>query len=480
MIRLLILLGLFAALAAGASWVVEQPGRIAYEWRGVAGTLTVSEALVLAGAALAAAIVLVDLARSLFATPGRLARRSRERRRGRAAEAHAQGLVAVAAGDFDAAARAARLAERVAPEHALSQLLGAQVAQMRGDRPAAEARFRAMAERDDTVLLGLRGLSVEAERAGEAAAARAHARAANRLDPTLPWAAAAAFHAATAERDFDAALALNEDALRHKLIDRETHRRRRAVLLTALARASDGGEAARRCAVEAHQLARDLVPAAVAAARLLAPQSARRASGVLDATYKLSPHPELFAAALELAEGQSAVDRLRRAEALAALRPEHVESGLGVAAAARAARELARARAALRPFLQDRPSQRVCAAMAEVEALAGGPDGEVRAWLARAVRAPRDPAWIADGVASDAWDAVSPVTGELDRYVWRVPDGGSAQGPELELAPPAALAAPDRIGDVRSADDDGEGWPPGEAPTRSDPGGPRGSVPSSG
>ena len=75
-----------------------------------------------------------------------------------------RGLVAVGAGDARAARRAADEAERIAPGEPLALLLNAQVAQLSGDRAAAEHAFRAMAERDDTKLLGLRGLYIEAQR----------------------------------------------------------------------------------------------------------------------------------------------------------------------------------------------------------------------------------------------------------------------------------------------------------------------------
>ena len=39
----------------------------------------------------------------------------------------------------------------------------------------------------------------------------------------------------------------------------------------------------------------------------------------------------------------------------------------------------------------------------------------------KAVRAPRDPAWVADGVVSEQWAPVSPVTGRLDAFEWRAP-----------------------------------------------------------
>jgi HemY protein len=44
----------------------------------------------------------------------------------------------------------------------------------------------------------------------------------------------------------------------------------------------------------------------------------------------------------------------------------------------------------------------------------------VRAWLTRALSAPRDPAWIADGHVFERWLPVSPVSGRIDAFEWRV------------------------------------------------------------
>jgi HemY protein len=48
------------------------------------------------------------------------------------------------------------------------------------------------------------------------------------------------------------------------------------------------------------------------------------------------------------------------------------------------------------------------------------------------VTVPRDPAWTADGVASDRWNPISPVTGELDAMRWRVPTGTGSGGSAAE------------------------------------------------
>ena len=71
---------------------------------------------------------------------------------------------------------------------------------------------------------------------------------------------------------------------------------------------------------------------------------------------------------------------------------------------------------------------RVCLLMSDLEQAEHGATGRGREWLARAARAPRDPAWIADGVVSDRWAPISPVTGRLDAFVWQAP-------PDVLVAP---------------------------------------------
>ena len=98
-------------------------------------------------------------------------------RRGmRGYHAVSQGLVAVGSGDVRTARRFAEEAARIAPNEPLTLLLTAQASQLSGDRDAAERTFHAMAARDDTRLLGLHGLYIEAQRRNDGAAAQALCR----------------------------------------------------------------------------------------------------------------------------------------------------------------------------------------------------------------------------------------------------------------------------------------------------------------
>jgi HemY protein len=178
------------------------------------------------------------------------------------------------------------------------------------------------------------------------------------------------------------------------ILDKRTARRQRAVMLAAQAIDLEQGEPdrARQAALQAHELAPDLVPAATVAGRLLARQGdVRRATRLLEETWKVSQHPEVAEAYLHVRSGDSASDRLKRAEALFRLRPHSDDGRLAVARAAIEARDFERAREMLAPILTERPTQRALTIMAELEEADSGDRGRAASgWRApvgrRAIR----------------------------------------------------------------------------------------------
>jgi HemY protein len=226
---------------------------------------------------------------------------------------------------------------------------------------------------------------------------------------------------------------------------------------------------ARAAAQEAHDLAADLVPAATVAGRLLARQGdVRRATRILEASWKSRPHPEIAEAYLHVRTGDSAGDRLKRAETLFRMRPLADEGRHAVARAAIDAREFSRAREVLAPILTERPTQKALMLMAEIEEAETGDRGRAREWMARAVYAPRDPVWTADGVVLEDWAPISPVTGRLDTVEWKVPVA-EIEGPRIEIAK-AEIAALPRIAAGPRAEHELSAPPPpvaGEVPAAS-------------
>jgi HemY protein len=346
---------------------------------------------------------------------------SSARRRARGFQAISRGMVAVGSGDQRTARRYADDAQKLLGQEPLALLLKAQAAQMAGDRPGAEGAFKQMLNEPETQVLGLRGLFVEARRKGDGAAARAYAAEAARLAPSVPWAGEALLEYQCADRDWNAALATLDRAGRS--LDKAQLKRQRAVLLTAdaLDKAENQPDAALARAQDAVKLAPDLVPAVALSARLLARRGdLRKSAKLVEQAWATSPHPDLAEAYVVARPGDAVRDRLHRAEKLLWLKPHDPEGRIAVARAALAARDPARACEVLHPLIAERPTVRVCLLMAEIEDAAGDA-GAVREWLARASRAPRDAAWLADGVISDRWAPVSPVTCRLDAFVWGTP-----------------------------------------------------------
>jgi HemY protein len=451
MIRVVLFLALVSLTALGIVWLADRPGEVAITWLG--WRIETSVLVLIAAAALLAALFLLlfSFVRGLWRSPRRIARAMREQRERKGRLAVTRGLVAVGVGDPAAARRFAQQARRSAADEPLALLLDAQAAQLAGDRAGAEGAFREMAQHADTRLLGLRGLFVEAQRRKDLGAARNFAEAAAKIAPGLPWAGQAVLEFRCQAADWEGALEILDTLLRNGRIDKATHRRQIAVLTTSralVAEAKDPGRA-RTLAVEAARLAPDLVPAAALAGRLLADAGERRkARRILEAAWRVNPHPDLAEIYAHLRIADSARDRLSRVEALARQADGHIESALAVARAALDAREFTTARQAL-ARLVDEPTQRVAMLMAELEELEHGDVGRARQWMARALRAARDPAWTADGIVSEHWLPVSPVTGRIDAFEWKVPiaelpprtAAATAHEPIIEAAP---LSAPVR------------------------------------
>jgi HemY protein len=245
-------------------------------------------------------------------------------------------------------------------------------------------------------------------------------------------------------RDWQGALETLAVARSYKHLDRKTLDRRRAVLLTAQAMELQDAQPVKalELAAEAHRLAPNLVPAANLAGRLLAGQGATyKAARVIARSWQVIPHPDLATAYAFARPGDSPRDRLARMKTLAALTPNHPEARVALAAAACDAHEWEEARAALQPLTAANPTARVCALMARIEGSQKRDAGRVREWLARAVRAPRDPVWMADGIIASEWAPISPVTGQLDAFEWRTPpDSSKAGGADHLLEDMAALS----------------------------------------
>lgn len=450
MIRIILFLLLIALGAAGAAWIAEQSGDVVLSWGVYRARTTLPVFALVLGIVVVAAMMIWATLRGMWRTPERMRRSRRERRQARGRHAITQGLLAIGHGDSSGARIHAEAARKHAAHDPLTLLLDAQSAQLDGDREGAQRAFRAMAEREDTRLLGLRGLFIEAQRADDPVAAVMVAEEALKLSPSSSWASHAVLGFCCAKGDWAGALKILDNNQSAGLIDKAAYRRQRGVLLTARALELEkvDRDLSRESVMEAVKLAPTLVPAAVLASKFESEaHQVRRSMRLVETAWLAQPHPDLADAYAHVKLGDSARQRLVRVETLAAKAPGHIEGALAIARAAIDASEFTEAREALAPFIAA-PTQRVALLMAEIERTEHGDSGRTRAWTLRAVRALHDPAWTADGYVSDRWRPVSPVTGRLDAFQWQTPVAAlpSDKAGTIESSPfeEAMLATPRR------------------------------------
>jgi HemY protein len=452
MIRLATWIIVSLLLTAGIAWLVSLPGTAMVEIAGYRMQPRLGMAAFVVAAGLAAVILAWSILRRVLDAPRYFAKLSRERRRDAGVAALSDGFIALQAGDPNRARVLAREARSNLPRNHAAQLLEARSDLALGDMQSAREHYRALISNKKTAVAALAGLYEQARTQGRIDAALSFAQKAVALAPQTRWASDAVLNDLTRRGRWGDALARVGAEIAVTREEKMIKRRKQAVLETALARELVDTDplAALDHALVALKLVPDFVPAALIAARIQSNRGdVRKAMSLLRRVWRATSHPHVAALYANAQPGTSAVDRLKRVRELIDLPPPNRPAAIVLARAAVDAFEWATARNALANYSVADPSQAVCLLMAEIEDGQNADQGKAREWLARAVRAPADPVWIADGITADEWEPVSPVSGTLDAFEWRVPLAAVASKPEprpleerLPPPPPETSLAP--------------------------------------
>jgi HemY protein len=398
MISIFIFFLLVLALGFGFAWFADRPGDVVLQWQGNQYETSLMVVVVAVVALVITVMVLWWLARTVLDSPKIMQRFFSARKQDRGYRALSQGLIAANSGDAVAARRYTKESAKLLGREPLVNLLDAQSTLLEGKREVAQKQFESMLGDESTRLVALRGLYLEAERQGQKDAARHYAEEANKNSPALPWAGNAKLRYACLDRNWEAALASLEANRSAGLVDKDTAKRHRAVLLTAQAEVEERADPvkAAKLAREAHKLAPDLVPAAIIGAKALARNNdIGRAAGMIETVWKRFPHPELATAYVHLRMGDSALDRLKRARKIANLKSGSFEGNFAIAEAAIDCQEWKTARKAMKPVLTSRLTERACLVMADIEEGEFGDKGRMRDWLSRRSKGCRmDGRWL--------------------------------------------------------------------------------------
>jgi len=438
MIRLLFFIALVLVLGFGFAWLADRPGDLVITWQGRQIEVSLMVAVTAVVSLVAAVMITWWIVRTIITSPHAIRRYFRASKRDRGYQALSTGLIAAGAGDSPTALKMLKRSRGLlnADQEPLLHLLNVQAAMIEGRNDDARKMFESLANDPETKILGLRGLYLEARRQGADEAARHFADEAVNLAPQLPWAADAALSNRAVERNWGEALDLIERQRLEGTFERKEIQRKKAVLLTA--RAMDEADAdpaaARTDALAALKLAPNFVPAALVAAKsLFREEKLRRGAKLLEAVWRESQHPDIAEAYVHARIGDTPGDEFKRALKLESIRPNNADSAFAVARAALNANKLDLARTKAETAARLAPREGIFLLLADIEEAQSGDQGRVRYWLSQALKAPRDPVWTADGFVSEEWAPVSPVTGRLDAFEWKVPVA-QLGGPTIEHA----------------------------------------------
>jgi HemY protein len=475
-IKITFFVAAMAVLALGAGWLMEADGGVRVSMAGVEFNLQPLQAVIALAVLIVGLWLLLKLAslgvavlKFLSGDETAISRWFSRNRERKGYEALTDSLMALASGEGRQALTKAQRAEGYLRRPELTTLIAAQAAQMAGEKEKAEAAFKRLLQDDRTRFVGIRGLMHQRLAAGDEDTALKLAQKAFELKPKHEETQDILLRLQAEHGDWKGARATLGAKLRHGGLPRDVFRRRDAVL--ALSEAKDviaEGQSieAREAAIAANKASPDLIPAAVMAARAyITDGRPKYATRVLKKAWEALPHPDLAAAFAEIAPDESPKDRLKRFEALTAARPDDPETRMLRSELLIAAEDFPAARRALGDLATTDPTTRSLTIMAAIERGEGADDAVVRAWLARAISAPRGPQWVCDncGTVHGYWMPVCSNCHAFDTLSWRRPTQAEVMAPtSAEMLPlivgsPAAPTAEtaEPISDETFADDDG-------------------------
>lgn len=419
-----------AIVVAVAVWLADRPGEVEILWQGYQVETTVGILLLAVFLLMLIAAVVYRLWRGLVSAPGMIGRARAGSRRERGYRALTNGMVAIAAGDPEAARRFSRRAGDLLSEPPLTMLLSAQTARLSGDDASARRHFEAMLDHQETEFLGLRGLLTDALQRQDWGQALRLAQRARTLRPETPWVLQACFDLEVRLSRWADAQGTLAQIARSGLVQRSVSQRQKAAVLLERSRESEAvGDAymALEHARQAVTTAPGFIPAVIREAKMTASGGqVARAHKLLERGWIRDPHPEIASAYASLA-GDKEDDELaavRRLEKLHKLQPDAPAALVALARAEMDAHLWGAARSHLLRAAEIAESRDIYRMLAELETAEKDDTAAARDWLVRAQGVEPGSAWVcsACGTTSAHWQGLCGHCGSFNTLEWRPPN----------------------------------------------------------
>lgn len=447
LVKVVLFVSIVAAATFGAGMLLDTGGVIEIAVAGLEFSLGPVQAVVVVLVAMAL-IWLLDkligltlaILRFLNGDETAVSRYFDRNREARGYQALSDGLVALAAGEGRLALIKAQRAENYLGRPELTSVLVAQAAEAAGDAKRATEAYKVLLGDPRTRFIGIRGLLKQKLAEGDTETALQLAQRAFEMKPRHAESQDILLKLQSESADWKGARTTLGAKLKSGGLPKDVYRRRDAVLALQEARTVFDESAtieAREAAIAANRLSPDLIPAAVMAAQsYLEKNDKKHAMRVLKKAWEAKPHPDIAAAFADIEPDETPAQRLKRFRTLTAIHPDDPETWQLLAELSIADEDFGAARRALGDLPTRHPTHRSLAIMAAIERGEGADEATVRAWLSKALTAPRGPQWCCDKCQAihAAWAPICSNCGGFDTLSWREPvetTGRSATGAEL-------------------------------------------------
>ncbi len=421
--RLVLYITFSLAISLGVAWLLSLEGNLVIDFAGYRMQPSVGVTILALIVFILFAIFVWAIIRRIIFAPKQIAKIAKEKKKDSGIKALNDGYIALLAGDGEKARKLAKIAKDKLQYNSGAKLLEARSDLLLGDMGNAREHYAALISNSDTSLAALHGLFEQANTQNRQDVALTFASKAYQLTPSSAWAQKALFDGLTKGKQWQKALEIVVKQPVSNAAERQKKTRKQALLHCAIAQdlqTSDPDLALHNVKL-ALKLLPNFVPAALIGAQIYINRNQqRKASSLLRRIWGATKHPHIAQLYINAQSGASTIDRLKRAKELIGETTDNKEAALVLANSAIDAYEWSLARNVLAPFLNN-PTQNIYLAMAQIEEGQNKDEGKARNYLAKAVHAPRDLAWVGDGIISDVWEPISPISGKFDVFEWKSP-----------------------------------------------------------
>ncbi|AGA64752.1 putative transmembrane protein [Liberibacter crescens BT-1] len=274
--------------------------------------------------------------------------------------------------------------------------------------------------------LALRKLYVESCRINNKTSAILYAKEAADSCPSLPWSMEAILQDYCDKKQWSHVIDLLEKQKTAQAIDAREANSRKAVALTAKAMerlAVNDTLSSYNHAMEALRLDKGSIMASLVAAQaMILREKNSKAEDILEKIWAINPHPEVASLYISIHTGKDPDIRLSKAKKLENIHKGHVESLITTARAALEAGQFETAVIKATAAMKTSSRKSIYLLLASIEKARSGHLDQIHHWTQKALDGIPDPIWIAeDGSLSKEWLPLSPVTGKLCIFQWKMP-----------------------------------------------------------